>query len=444
MRVLNWNIQQGGGARIQEICRHIADIAPDLLILSEFQTRNEPALRAALEAMGLSFVATSHPAPSRNGLLVASKWPLVNPPFPSAPEFDQERWLALRITELDLDVLAVHIPGAPDNKFEDGYGISGAKRKELMWERILAYAAEHRDQRAMVAGDFNTGLRIDAEGTMFKKSHYMQSLIDSGFIDTWRHQHPQVRGYTWYTKRKDKQTGQSADLNGFRLDYLFVSPPLRHAISETAILHAPRKVAASDHASVVLEIDVDQPEVQRIPPAPAVATTSDRQQKETNPGRQAATIIACCPVPPGASNPLRDEILALLRRADCHYGNTLRDEEAGWSVEHAARERNVRTDRIDELRAAVRRAGDGERSRTKAQAGHEDGVLRALLYFRNEMSDGLRQHIDTRLSRLKAELIPTLKAVPLQCNTRGANRSRRAVSRERSCECGYTHAGECW
>ena len=150
------------------------------------------------------------------------------------------------------------------------------------------------------------------------------------------------------------------------------------------------------------------------------------------------------PAPTLNSNSLQEEIFSLLRRADCHYGNTLRDEEAGWSIEHAARERNVRTDRIVELRAAVRRAGNSEHSRTKAQAGHEDGVLRALLHFRNEMSDGLRQHIDTRLTRLKAEFIPTLKAVPLQCKTRGANLPKRAVSREHSCECGYTHAGECW
>jgi ElaB/YqjD/DUF883 family membrane-anchored ribosome-binding protein/energy-coupling factor transporter ATP-binding protein EcfA2 len=126
------------------------------------------------------------------------------------------------------------------------------------------------------------------------------------------------------------------------------------------------------------------------------------------------------------TNPHRDEILALLRRADCHYGNALRDEEAGWTVEHAARERNVQPGRILELRRAVRAAADGQFSRTKSQAGHEDGVLRALLHFRGEMSEGLRQHIDSRLARLRAEFLPDLKAVPLQCNTRGANRPRAA------------------
>lgn len=87
---------------------------------------------------------------------------------------------------------------------------------------------------------------------------------------------------------------------------------------------------------------------------------------------------------------------------------------------------------------------DGEFSRNATQAGHEDGVLRALLHFRSEMSDGLRQYIDTRLAQLKAEFLPGLKAVPLQCNTRGANRLKPAPSRERACECGLTHAGDCW
>jgi hypothetical protein len=143
-------------------------------------------------------------------------------------------------------------------------------------------------------------------------------------------------------------------------------------------------------------------------------------------------------------NPHRDESERCSVAPTVTTATTLRDEEAGWTVERAARERNVKTDRIIELRAAVRRVCNSEHSRTKAHAAHEDGVLRALLHFRGEMSDGLQQHIDTRLTQLKAEFIPELKAVPLQCNTRGANKPRPAASRERSCDCGYTHAGECW
>lgn len=256
MRVLNWNISRGGGSRVEAICHHLEDVSPDLLALTEFQTRNEPSLRARLERLGYPFIATSNPADKQNGLLIASKWRLERAVGRYTADVDRERWLAVRLDELDLDLLALHIPGAPDNKFVDGYGISGAKRKELFWERVIDYAIDHKDSRAIMLGDFNTGFRIDAEGAMFKKSHYMTDLVDTGFVDTWRHLNPPVRGYTWYSKRKDKITGKSEDLNGFRLDYIFVSPVLQEAIADVAILHAPRVAGASDHASVVANIEM--------------------------------------------------------------------------------------------------------------------------------------------------------------------------------------------
>lgn len=272
MRLLNWNIGHGGGTRIPAICRHIEHVSPELLALTEFQTRNESSLRAHFEQLGYPFIATSNPPGNRNGILVASKRQLESWGSEYVPDTDSERWLSVRLEDLDLDVLALHIPGAPDNKFEDGYGISGARRKELFWEAVLRYAHDHRDRRAVIMGDFNTGLRIDAEGAMFKKSHFMVNLINAGFVDAFRHLHPQARQYTWYSKRKDKITGRSEDLNGFRLDYIFVSSALKSAIVGAEILQEPRKAGASDHASVVANIKIHgartQPEIVRIQDVP--------------------------------------------------------------------------------------------------------------------------------------------------------------------------------
>jgi exonuclease III len=169
------------------------------LALTEFQTRNESSMRSYLEQLGYPFIATSNPAPKQNGLLIASKWQLDHSSDQDEPDIDRERWLAVRLPELDLDVLVLHIPGTPDKKFDGGYGISGAKRKELLWEHTLTYADTHKDRRAIVMGDFNTGFRIDTEGAMFALSGYMTKLMDIGFIDTWRCRHPHTRDYTWYS-----------------------------------------------------------------------------------------------------------------------------------------------------------------------------------------------------------------------------------------------------
>ncbi|MFA1705973.1 hypothetical protein ACDT10_24065 [Mycobacterium intracellulare] len=128
---------------------------------------------------------------------------------------------------------------------------------------------------------------------------------------------------------------------------------------------------------------------------------------------------------PERSNPYRDEILSLLRRADCHYGAALRDEEAGLSIEEAARKRDgVQLDRISKLRKAVQMVADGEHSFDREQAGHEDGVLRALLHFRGEMSGALHSRIVTRLAKLQPEFGLKESTAPLRCVTRGANARR--------------------
>ena len=59
----------------------------------------------------------------------------------------------------------------------------------------------------------------------------------------------------------------------------------------------------------------------------------------------------------------RDEVLSLLRSIDCHYGAALRDQEAGLSIEKAARRQdNVRPDRIVDLSRALQMAAAGENS----------------------------------------------------------------------------------
>lgn len=125
-------------------------------------------------------------------------------------------------------------------------------------------------------------------------------------------------------------------------------------------------------------------------------------------------------------NPYRNEILELLRRADCHYGDALRDQDAGLDVPQAARKRDdVQLDRIVDLRRAVGMVADGEHSLNKKQAGHEDGVLRALLHFEGDMSSELRRYILSRLAQLQPQFGLTQSVAPLRCVTRGAKARRR-------------------
>ncbi len=255
MKFLTWNIQSGGGKRVPFIVKEIARLDTDFVALTEVTGTNLAELRQSLDAQGFRYIETTCAEGRANSVLVASKVPFKHEDDPI--DHDQERWLSVSFDDIGLRVLTVHIPGATDNKFNiDGFGMSGKRRKELFWDEVIRYATRYKDDDVVLLGDFNTGLKEDAEGTPFELSDYMRVLRLEKYVDTWRILHPKAKEYTWYTKRKNKDTGTSEDYNGFRLDYIFVSPSLRTKLVNAEHVHTARIDKLSDHAIVVADLAI--------------------------------------------------------------------------------------------------------------------------------------------------------------------------------------------
>ena len=75
-------------------------------------------------------------------------------------------------------------------------------------------------------------------------------LLDAGFIDSWRFQHPDVTGvYSWWSYRFNARKNNA----GWRIDYFVVSEEIKDKIINTDIF---TDVLGSDHCPVALEIDL--------------------------------------------------------------------------------------------------------------------------------------------------------------------------------------------
>jgi exodeoxyribonuclease-3 len=73
-------------------------------------------------------------------------------------------------------------------------------------------------------------------------------LLDAGFIDTFRHFHPEEEKYSWWS-----YMFSSRERNvGWRIDYFVVTPDLLDRITNTDILN---DVYGSDHCPVLLELE---------------------------------------------------------------------------------------------------------------------------------------------------------------------------------------------
>src|SRR3954451_23886868 len=101
MRLLAWNIRQGGGARLPAIAAALARHDADVVVISEYRGGESGArLRDALALLGYCHVSTATPPPSRNGVLVAARKPLVEHPALAAdlPE-------PYRLVEVEIDAM---------------------------------------------------------------------------------------------------------------------------------------------------------------------------------------------------------------------------------------------------------------------------------------------------------------------------------------------------
>ena len=248
MRIVGWNIRAGGGQRAGMIAAQLDDWAPDIVALSEFRaTPPSGSLAEALAAQGLPYqqAAIDPRQPSRNGLLVASRWPLRVAKVSAAP-MEPCRWLVVQVgASAPFTLGAMHIPNEVTGRKEPY--LSAVERVVRGWRR----------GPGLLIGDTNSGRPgIDEESPVFGPRYdaWFDALAKHGWTDAFRHLHGNARVYTWYSPNRG---------NGFRLDQAFVNhrllPHLRHAGyawgAPADSVSNSRRTALSDHAALILDFE---------------------------------------------------------------------------------------------------------------------------------------------------------------------------------------------
>lgn len=239
MHIITWNIKHGGTHSLStKIINNLIAHDPDIIVLTEYKQNKGAHLRNSLKTTGWRYQVTSSLNESENSVLIASKKVLkISPQNRFLPKATH-RWLEVQIQKSNLTILGIHIPGAND-KWD----------KEDFWKCVVRFAKQNAKSDALIIGDFNTGLPIDTEGTAFAFPEYMHKLINLGWTDAWRLKHPQKREFTWYSPKA---------MNGFRLDYAFLSPSLKEGLVRAFHSHTERKKGLSDHSSLVIELDLSK------------------------------------------------------------------------------------------------------------------------------------------------------------------------------------------
>ncbi len=239
MRLVAWNILHGGGTRRTPlITLRLCDLAPDLVVLTEHRRATGGQIGGVLYDRGLTHQVSTEPGPGRNGVFVASRWPLAHAEVAPA-DWASNRWLDLRIPALDAWLTAVH---APDTHRSDAGRI---QRQAAYWQHLVRICRERAGMRHLVAGDLNTGRHgLDEVGRTFTGTEFLGRFSALGYRDAFRLRDPTAPAPTWHS-----HTG-----SGFRIDAVWVSSRLSDAVENAWHDASAEDERESDHDPVVVDL----------------------------------------------------------------------------------------------------------------------------------------------------------------------------------------------
>lgn len=225
LKLLSWNIQQGGGSRVRGILRFIAKLNPQIVVLSEFRNNDTGTLlRHKLLEQKYLFQFVSLSPSDTNSVLIASQLPCQSRLF-SGQEY------AHAVIAADFE--AFHL-----------YGVYlPHKKKHQLFPLLQKEIAQHTP--SIIMGDFNTGKNfVDQKGDSFWYTEDLVKLEKAGMQDAFRYVHGEVEAYSWYSHQG----------NGYRYDHIYTSEELLPIVKNCDYLHRAREEKLSDHSPMVLEL----------------------------------------------------------------------------------------------------------------------------------------------------------------------------------------------
>jgi len=152
----------------------------------------------------------------------------------------------------DLSVMSMYLPS--------GTNMDRLAFKLNYMDEIRNYFDDLIKERPnlVVLGDYNicheaidihnpVGLK-NVSGFLPVEREWIGNLINSGFIDSFRHFNKQPDNYTWWSYRANARNNNK----GWRLDYGMVAEPLKNRLKRSIILSEAKH---SDHCPILVELD---------------------------------------------------------------------------------------------------------------------------------------------------------------------------------------------
>lgn len=227
---------------------------PDVVCLQEIKALKEQVDLKAIEEAGYTYnYWFSAQKKGYSGVAILSKFESTHVEYGTGIESMDFEGRNIRVDFPGISIMSMYLPsGTNDARL--------AHKFEYM-DLIQDYLNNLREQlpNLIVLGDYNIcHEEIDihnpkmkgVSGFLPEEREWLGNFIDSGFIDSFRHLHPDRQEYTWWSYRANAR----ANNKGWRLDYGMITPPLQEKLKRSVILTEAKH---SDHCPILVEIETE-------------------------------------------------------------------------------------------------------------------------------------------------------------------------------------------
>jgi exodeoxyribonuclease-3 len=253
MKIASWNVNSIR-ARLDHVQRWLEQAKPDVLCLQETKVPDSEFPSETFSHLGYEVVRAGQK--TYNGVAILSRTPLTDVRVGLTGEEEGADRRLIAATTQGVRVVCAYVP---NGKTLD----SPSYQEKLRWleqlrETLEADWSPHRP--LALCGDFNVAREasdVFDPDKMAGQIHFsepehqaLQRVLEFGLSDSFRLKHHEPKRFSWW----DYRMGSFRRDRGLRIDYVFVTAPIRDALIEADIDREPRGwERPSDHTPVWID-----------------------------------------------------------------------------------------------------------------------------------------------------------------------------------------------
>lgn len=246
VKLVSWNVNGLRAVAGKGFAQIFDELDADCVCLQETKLQKG---QIDLEFLGYTSYWNYADKPGYSGTVIYTRKPVLSVSYGLGIDEHDHEGRVVTVEFEDFYLVNVYVPNSQDGlrrldyrmNWEDafrGFVKSLESKKPVVVCGDMNVAHEEIDLKNPSTNHFNAGFSGE------ERSKFTE-LLGSGFIDTWRFQHPDEVKYSWWSYRGGARFRNA----GWRIDYFLVSESLREHIFSTEILN---DIAGSDHCPVVL------------------------------------------------------------------------------------------------------------------------------------------------------------------------------------------------